>query len=302
MRQAIIPLLLVGLSGCQSPRLDVSDTYAMPGRVSVLEAHVEQRAVLGDDRGVPGARVVFRVDDRTIGEAVTDGEGLARLTCALQEGEGHIHAETTVAGKSLRAEGGVYAWPKDRTIIVCDIDETVSDTHIRELLTGRDEDTRSQPLRGSVETLKTLASRYGLLYLTARPGSLMAKTRTWLERHGFPSAPLITTPSIGGSLAPRRFKDRKLMELRRNWPNLLIGIGNANSDSEAYAKNGLLALIIDDEDDNRFRSHAVVLRDWRMVRAFFDANEAVLAEPTKLADVLASEGMLLRPVIRYQKD
>jgi hypothetical protein len=195
----------------------------------------------------------------------------------------------------------VFIHSPKRTAIVCDIDETVSMTHYGSLLSGRMEDAGSTPYPNAAEVLRELSTRFDLIYLTARPGSLREKTHEWLERHGFPHAPLITAPSVREVVLVQGFKAATIARLQQEVGSLAIGIGNASTDSEAYAQCGLLTLIINDQDDDRFRAHAVLLRNWRQVREFFEANRAVLEDPEALRATIDGERMLLRPIIKYEK-
>jgi hypothetical protein len=181
-----------------------------------------------------------------------------------------------------------------------DIDETISATNYGTLIDGMEEDIGSQPLSGAAEAVGRLARRFNVLYVSARPRFLLEKTRRWLTRHGFPAGPVITTPSLAEAIRVQKFKGGTIAKLQALSDGLLIGIGNARTDSEAYAANGLLTVIIDDADSSRFRSHAVVVRNWAMVEKFFEANKDVLEAPARLRQAIAGEELLLRPVIKWQ--
>lgn len=287
-------------AGCQRATLSVSDAFIMQGMKTRLEARVERIAGSNRMTGVTGLPVRFFVHEQFLGEAKTDGMGAAACTCDLPADATHYRAEARLGNELLKMDGLVFAFPRDRTVIVCDIDETISMTHYRELVFDR-EDMASRPLPDAAATLNELAGRFGLVYLTARPGFLLEKTKRWLETNGFPRAAVITTPSLAQSIAVQGFKAQRIAHLRSTLGTVAIGIGNAATDSEAYAMQQLLTLIIDDHDDMKFRSHAIILRNWKMARAFFDANREILEVPAKLQAAIDSEQMLLRPVIKYQR-
>ncbi len=298
------PLILMAaavllLPGCQAARLAVSDSYMMRGAESLLLARVEQRRI-GDNPGLPRQPVRFFAGERLLGESRTDAAGEARLMCTLPDGTTEFRVEVPLGDETLAATGLVFNWSPDRTVVFCDIDGTISETDFSTLVFGDADEDESEPFPHAAETLHELTTRFELIYLTARPVTLRDKTQRWLARHGFPPAPLITTPRRRDVLRAQGYKMEVIREIQAAVHSVGIGIGNAGTDSEAYAERGLLTVIIDDADDNKFRAHAVIVRDWRMLRRLFDANREVLENPERLHAAIASEEMIQRPLIRYQ--
>lgn len=286
------------LAGCQQTMLTVSDAFCTPDQKTALEARLE-RTARGGMAGITGTSIVFYVHEQRLGESVTDDMGVARLACELPADATHFRAEARHAGDTLKGEGLVFRFPPGRPVIVCDIDGTVSMTHYRELVFD-EHDLASRPFENAASVLTKLNERFGLVYLTARPGFLLEKSKRWLDANGFPRAPVITTPSLAESLGVQKFKAQRIAHLKRVLGRVGIGIGNADTDSEAYAMQHLLTIIIDSEDDNRFRAHAVVLRDWKMVEAFFDANHEILEDYDRLQAALDGEEFIRRPILHYR--
>lgn len=291
---------VASVPGCQPALMTASDAFHTPGRRSVLMVKLEHRRP-GDAHGLAGVPVRYFSHNQPLGEAATDATGQAALTCELPTATAEFRAEATVAGVTLASDGRVFGHSPERTTLVCDIDETVSKTDYGALLSRAMDDAGSTPYPHAAEVLRELSTRFDLIYLTARPGSLRDKTHAWLERHGFPHAPLITAPSVREVVLVQGFKAATIARLQREVGTLTIGIGNARTDSEAYAQRGLLTLILSDRDDDRFRAHAVILRNWRQVREFFKANREVLEEPETLRAAIDGERMLQRPIIKYEK-
>lgn len=287
------------LTGCQSPVMCVSDAFMMSGMKTNLDARLESRGKDGRMAGIPGARVKFFMHDQPLGEAITDGTGVAKLMCDLPGDSTHYRAEVKVGDSLLVKEGLVFGFPRGRTLLVCDIDETISMTHYRELVFDED-DMASTAFQDAAATLTKLNGRFGLVYLTARPAFLLEKTKRWIEKNGFPRAPVITTPSLFQSIGVQRFKAERIAHLMNVLGVVGIGIGNATTDAEAFAMQHLLPVVITDYDDHRFRAHAVIMRNWKMIDAFFEANRKILEDPAKLQAAIDGEQMLLRPLIRYQ--
>lgn len=287
------------LGACHEPCICVSDGVAISGSQSILSAVVDQHDADGRPTGIPAVPVRFYSDDKLLGEVITDETGAARLTCELPPGTTRFQTHATVGRAKITGEGHVFGWPKERTVIICDIDGTISNTHYRELVFDK-ADNASWPLDDAAEVLNRLAERYGLIYLTARPAFLKEKTRHWLDTHGFPRAPLVSAPSLSRSISPQKYKAEQIHRLQAVLKNIRIGIGDAKSDSEAYAMENLLTLMIDRNDGSAFRAHAIVMRDWQMLARFFDANANLLEDPTQLQAAISGEQLVLRPILRYQ--
>lgn len=299
-------LLLGTHAACQPAHICVSDAFMMRGGESVLLARVEHRR-LGDVHGLSGVPVRFFVGEAEVGAAETDAMGEARLLRRLPDDVQEFRAEAALARQAVAAVGRVFNWSCDRTALVCDVDETVSLTDYGALLSRMLDDDGSQPYPGAADTLQRLAREYDIVFLTGRPAALHSKTRRWLQRHGFPDAPLITTPNLADVLLVRRFKAAAIAELQRTIPTLAIGIGNAPTDAAAYGERSLLTVMVDvhgepgaDAERHRFAPHAVVVRDWRMLADFFESNAAALRDPERVRAVVQGERMLLRPVLAYR--
>lgn len=273
----------------------------MGTKPTTLEARVERHTSPVKTAPAVGVPVRFYLHEEKLGEALTDAKGMARLMHPLPMGTTHYRAEAGMGSEKAVDDALVFPFPSGRTVIVCDIDETVSMTHFRELVFDKGDDIWSKPFADAGATLTELSERFGLVFLTARPYFLLEKTKRWLQKNDFPTVPVITTPSLSQSLGVQEFKAERIEHLQKILHTVGIGIGNANTDSEAYAMRDLLTIIIDNHDDNQFRSHAIILRNWKMVRAFFDANRAVLEDPARIRAAIDGEQMILRPIMKYQK-
>ena len=300
MRRSLTVLFL-GLAGCHQVHLAANDTFAMGSSESTLEARVERHTSPTKTAPAAGVLVQFFMHEQKLGQCLTDVKGIARFMCCLPAGTTHYRAEVGNGRDKVTDEGLVFTFPAGRTVIVCDIDETVSLTHYRELVFDSRDDMWSKPFPDAAATLTEVSRRFGVVYLTARPYFLLEKTKRWLLANGFPTCPVITTPSFSQALGVQAFKAERIKHLEGVLHTVGIGIGNANTDSEAFAMQSLLTIIIDDHDDNKFRSHAIILRNWKMVRAFFEANRGLLEDPAKLRSAIDGEQMIQRPIMKYQK-
>jgi hypothetical protein len=152
-------------------------------------------------------------------------------------------------------------------------------------------DIPSPALPDAAEALQCLSKQYNIIYLTDRPVYLRQVSYKWLSDHGFPPGPVICTPDLRTSREVLQFKQKIIGKVKKLYPDTLIGFGNEETDAEAYAASGMLAIMIDDGKHRHFRSDALYLRTWSRLRQFFDDNHDVLRDPLQL-QTLMSQGRL----------
>jgi hypothetical protein len=292
--------VLLLCTACRAPILSVDDAVIMGDRKSRLAAFVEREAGGLIRKDVEGATVRFYVGEDEIGREKTDEDGRARIDRRLPPNTRQYDARSVVAGAELQSAGRVFEWDERRVVIAVDIDHTIERTEYKELLS--DEEDGSDPVKRSVETLNNLARDFHIVYLTGRPRFLLEKTRAWLREREFPEGPIVTAKGLGDALRPGEFKRKQLEDMRDHWPTLLIGIGDKATDADAYGANKMLALAVPPKKSREaFGPHTIVLRDWKALAQFFDANRAALTDPKALKDALDGKLVLKRPVERYKK-
>jgi len=293
---------IAAFGGCGPAVLSVSDAIGSPGGPVRLTAFVYRDTIRGVGDEVEGVSVRFHVDGKPVGSARTDDDGWASVQWALPVGgASRFEATATVDGRTIQAGGTIYTWDKDRIILAVDVDGTLAETDYDDLILDR-RDVESQPLPHAQQALEKLSADFHILYLTARPHYYVEKTRRWLRDYGFGTGPVFTAPRLRDTIRHARFKRRMLATLRRDWPNLLVGIGNKAADAQAYGASGMLSLIVRRVPDEDFGPHAIGLQDWPSVLRFFDANAEVLRDPRKLTRATRGEIMLLRPVVAWQQE
>jgi len=286
-------------AGCGRPMLIVDDALVRPDGSTVLTARLLRMSVASMHEARPDETVQFFLDGRSVGQARTDEEGLAGVACKVPDGTTpHIKAVTISEKTRLEAEADLFRWPADRTVIVVDIDGTISRTDYKEVLLGYQDDG-SEPMRHSARTLRRWTEDYTIAYLTARPRILLDKTRQWLETHGYPRGVVLVAPRTRQLLRQRRYKTQMLHTLRRHWPNVRIGIGNTGSDAHAYGANDMLSVVVAPEPDDDFGYHSIQLRNWEAMSRLFAANHDLFTDPTRLEHAIESGGQVVLPLTRY---
>jgi len=179
-----------------------------------------------------------------IGDAVTDDDGMVDIPfdASLLPGPGSYEVELVVLGDISRARGQIEVVSPGQPMVVFDIDGTLtlSDSELTdELLGGRE----AAMYEASPEVAWRYADEgYLVVYLSGRPHMLQDMSRRWLERHGFPAGPIITTDHLFEVTGPlvEVHKVEKLEDLiDRAGVSLYYAYGNATTDVCSYAEAGL---------------------------------------------------------------
>jgi len=298
-RAGLATLLLVSSAACGPVRLTVDDAViASSDNTFPCVAYLQREPIFGVRRFAPGSRIDFKIGDRTIASADTDESGRAATSASLASGDpSRLEAVAKVGGARYRGTASIYRWQDRRTIVAIDIDRTISRTDFDHLILSEGEDDRSTPLVGSRRALASMGSDCRFVYVTARPRFLLEKTRLWLTDEEFPPGPVIASTGLREAIQRTEYKLEVLAELRTRWSTLLVGIGNSESDEEAYQKSGLLTLLvnqksIDTDDPKTYR-----FRNWRALGHFYESNRDLFANPDRLASALKNNS--IRSLLRH---
>jgi hypothetical protein len=296
---AVLVTTVVIAAGCNDAVLSLDDVITQPGGKARLVAYAEREPVLGLRSDVEGIRVTFFAGENELGDDKTNDEGIASNKCdPFPRGEPLARAVAHIDGETLTALGRVFEWSEKKIGIAVDIDNTISRTDYDDLvLEERDED--SHPIKSARRALRRLSEDFQILYLTARPRFLLDKTREWLEENEFPPGPLVVAPGLRQAIHPEAFKRDALKHYRKDWPNILIGIGDKPSDAKAYGENDMLALIVTKEDARSYGPHAVCFEKWKRLAEFFEANRDRLLDPDYLEDTIDGKAMIERTIPPY---
>ncbi len=110
-----------------------------------------------------------------------------------------------------------------------------------------------------------------------------------------PHGAVIFAPDLREAAAVQQYKSDVIAKVRTLYPDALIGIGNAETDTGAYTDERMLSIMVDDGKNRRFRPQAIVLRTWSRIRQFFDANDGLLSSPARLRKLVSQGGLILYP-------
>jgi hypothetical protein len=290
-------LFPLGLMACLTPILAVDDAMELEDGRTRFVAFAEREEGLFFS-GVEGVDVHFFVDGQPVASARSNKRGVAMTLATIGKGAERFEATATVSGKDFRRSGRVIQWRSQQVLIACDIDATISETSLEALFIG-DDDLKSKPIPGSVETLQQIAENFGLIYFTARPRFTLAKTQRWLEAHGYPDGPVLTSLTLKDAIFEAAYKRREIRKLRETLPNLLIGFGNSFIDSEGYGANDMLSLILNPTGKAHHGRHSIEFESWEQIRIFFEVNQALLQDPEWLRLAAQGGAMILVPTLPW---
>lgn len=298
MRACFVLLIGTGLTmaagGCFKPMLTANDVVVRPDGTVKLVAFLENATLPAVRNSIRNQRIAFSTGRTPLGEARSGEEGRALLDCRLPADASSYIASARFLFWQMQSTGRVFRWTTDRTILILDIDDTICDTDTEEVIFQK-RDLESSPIRHAQPTLARLAESFQIAYLTARPEALFTKTVHWLNDHRFPPGPVFVAPDLRRMIRQRKYKTAVLKQLRADWPNIRIGIGDSSVDARAYSDNGMLTLIVAEVHDDELDRQAIVLRDWSGVEKFFDSNRPVLTDPARLGELLKNGGSFTVP-------
>lgn len=217
------------------------DAVTVPNQRVVLRAKFEGRGLGALRRDLTQRKVRFRAL-AAAPTAVTDDDGIAAASVTpLESGVFPFTAELLGAKGRPTAHARLHVIDPRRPVAVVDIDGTLSAMPGWKVpLRGG----RAETFAGAPELLRALAKTHAIVYLSARDDALMPATRRFLALHRFPSGPLlmnewgIVAAGQRAQLLPGnhgKFKAAVLKHLRRLGLRLTLGIGDADTDAEAYA-------------------------------------------------------------------
>lgn len=290
-------LVLIAAGGCGGPALIADDVIAMDRQPVPLTAYVGRKDLFDLHPDIRRAEVTFQVEGRQIGRDTVDERGRAFVVLEDEEDRPlSYQAHTRAGGKSLESAGRIFQWDPDRVILAVDIDYCIVRTNYVRLLFGRHIPV-SPPFPEAREVLAELSKEYQILYLTARPRSMLDRTREWLEHYAFPPGPVVVSDRFRHVLRQLEWKRDMLKQLHQQYPSLLVSFGNRKLDVQSALPNNLLPLIIESiENDIKPGRGDVVLEDWQAVREFFRVNRDVLVRPRRLKAAMHEGARLLQPV------
>jgi hypothetical protein len=265
---AIVCLALLAAAGCGASDRTLGavhgellcgyDVLALPNETVEVRVQLLAGSFLSDQKNRP---VRFLRDGKVVKETRTDNEGHASMVFQpTGRGNTLFQAEAPAAtplGLPARADILVACRRADDPMCVVDLDKTLVDSGFEEVLLG-DPD----PMPGSAEVMAKLARQFTIVYLTHRPEPFEPKTKAWLRGKKLPEGPVLCSTGRQFVRGSEHYKSNVLAELTGRFRAIRFGVGEKESDAQAYHENGLRAilLVIAAKDPRHLREQAEGLK------------------------------------------
>jgi hypothetical protein len=212
------------------------DAITTPGESTELWVRHEVR-VLGTMRfPVRGSRIKLTFSGEThLGTTQKGGFAPIRINAPREPG-----SWTVKVGEGDSASGLLFAISPEHSILVTDLDRTVSDATawgfwLKSLGSIR-------PYAQAREVLQEVSKTHLIVYLTARSDLLLGKTRVWLRRNEFPPGPVFCRHRQSPGKDAESFKTETLKDLKYRFPRIRFGIGDKEMDVRSYRANDIPAI------------------------------------------------------------
>ena len=242
----------VTLVSRESAELIASDVLAQPKQTVLLSARlVKTRFFM--QTGLGGEPVEFLVDGRSIGQAMTGGDGWARKEFVPKK-KGVLEFTVRLAhGKRVKAQSyTAMIGSADRTRPIVLVELAATMMHVEKpkfgpfdlSAFGQTHGSLPNPMPGASDALTDVSKRAALLYLFVGSASQSPDVHEWLAEHAFPSGPVFMLRPGTRALVSKVEGWRE-----EGWTNIKAGISSNVDAIEEYVDQELQAVMVLDEDD-----------------------------------------------------
>lgn len=133
---------------------------------------------------------------------------------------------------------------KNAPMMIVDLDHTVVGSGFFSVMMRM-----AKPMPEAAAVMTRLSKKITVIYLTHRPAALTNLSKNWLINYNFPAGPLLTNQD--NKFSSGDYKGQRMKELRHEFNNIQIGIGDKDSDVQAYRVNNMRAFWIIKYKDKR---------------------------------------------------
>ncbi len=228
------------------------DKISAPDQTVRLEARLVTGGLSFVQRPIGGERIEFLLEDRSLGETLTGGDGLA--VKIFRPPRAGLWTVTARLVESPRYE----AEPTELIVATRPRAHPILLVHLSSLRTPSRPPAvpfmakpTAEAMPDAVQVLSDLSRRYQLLYLESGGEALISETKAWLANHSFPPAPLFLWPlPTQGAFRTEQVYERVLELKEEGWFNLTAGISRSVSDVEGLRRGEIGAVLIAEEDED----------------------------------------------------
>ncbi|HTN42476.1 MAG TPA: hypothetical protein VMN77_01600 [Nitrospiria bacterium] len=224
------------------------------------------------NRPVSGERIEFLLKDRSLGQTLSGGDGMA--VKSFVPSKPGLYTVTVRLVENPRYEAG----PVELSIACRNASTPILLVAVSSVrIPGEPSPAPFSPTPPSdampeaVKVLSRLSKPYQLLYVETGDEALITEAKDWLTHQGFPPAPLAAWPMPDDAeRRMERFVER-LQEVRdAGWRKISAGITRSVAEAEALIRLKIKAVLMAEEDEEDDRpAGAKKVTDWKAVPAAF---------------------------------
>jgi hypothetical protein len=302
----------------KAAELRATDALGRPNRAMKLHAKLERKGFMGINPDVDGEPLDFFLmaqdgaplaEARFLGTGETDDDGDAELEWtppAAGQYELEIRVRRGSNYVALPAPLCVAIPPPDRTVLLVHVDGTVSQATNLAMFRGK-ANAEIPAVDGASFALKTLATHYQLVYLTDLDESFTTKFRDWMTLRELPRAPVIFWEIFSRSLSHATYMEQLVTKLRRDLPQIAVGVGAQPSDAAAFIAQGMAGVVLASPPPDDLADEVLRARRWDEVlvhvalihRAGQLVHDLAAQDKAKGDEALASLSLLGKPGLGY---
>jgi hypothetical protein len=219
-------------------------------------------------RPISGERIEFLLGDRSLGQTLTGGDGMAVRT--FTPDRPGLYRITVRLVENPRYEGE----PDDLIVACRKVSDPILLVSLSSVRTPGNPPAvpfspapSAEAMPEAAKILSKFSDRFQIVYLETGDESLRPGAKDWLDRQSFPSAPLFIW-SLPGEVERRMegFVER-LKEIRsEGWKNIPAGITRSSEDAEGLARMKIRPIVMGEEDDEiELPKTARKVTDWKTV-------------------------------------
>jgi hypothetical protein len=274
---AAVSVVLLGATPARADskaaELRGTDALGRPGRVLKLHSKLERKGFMGINPDVKGEPLDFYLvvqdgraleESKFLGTGETDDDGDAMLEWT-PPAAGQFELEVRVRRGStyvaLPATLIVAVPPPERGVILVQVDGTVSSATNLQMFRGKAND-EIPAVDGAAEVLRTLGQHYQLVFLTDLDESFTTKFRDWLTLRQIPRAPVLFWELFSRSLSHATYMEQLVTKLRRDLPQINVGVGAQPADAAVYVGQGMAGVVLASPPPEDLGDEVLVARRW----------------------------------------
>jgi len=239
------------VSARPSASIIVFDQLSRPNQSVRLAVRLVTGGLSFVRRPISGERIEFLVGDRSLGQTLTGGDGMAVRTFTPDRPGLYRIAVRLVENPRYEAEPDdliVACRKESHPILLVSLSSVRTPGHPPAVPFSPAPSAEAMPEAAKI--LAKLSDRFQIVYLETGDESLRPGVKDWLDRQSFPPAPLFIRPLPGE--AERRMEEFSewLKELRsEGWRNIPAGITRSSEDAEGMARRKIKPIVMAEEDD-----------------------------------------------------